>query len=129
MGRRKTISGLESHVFLVFVAAFSQVCSFLRKAVERVFYRDICVSKHKTYNPSGGMDLLCRTLIDRPELGQFIQCVNLNQLLPEMNNEKETSEEGLTLFRLLFSSVLDFKGSLSPHFLLDAFHPTSSRWQ
>jgi hypothetical protein len=74
----------------------------LRKPVERVFYEDIFISKHKTFNPSGRMHLLVRTLEERPELGQFIHSVSLAhpplKMFTESGERTSVDEQALLRF-------------------------------
>ncbi|KAJ7617801.1 hypothetical protein FB45DRAFT_932722, partial [Roridomyces roridus] len=68
------------------LSAFSQVCTYVRPAVERLLYRDIHVditgwTQHIRASetqklpmfPAGSLRLLLRTLADRPELGRFVR--------------------------------------------------------
>ncbi|KAJ7173133.1 hypothetical protein C8R43DRAFT_978616 [Mycena crocata] len=72
------------------LSSFSQVCTTIRFAVERLLYRDIHVDivgwtdhidscdtqKHPLW-PAGCLRLLSRTLEERPELGRFVRSVDL----------------------------------------------------
>ncbi|KAJ7141309.1 hypothetical protein C8R44DRAFT_866937 [Mycena epipterygia] len=83
------------------LSALSQVCSELRRAVERVLYRNISLDftgwkgrKHTGW-PAASLRLLLRTLEERPELGRYIYTAALDY---QLSTESEALEKGLEDF-------------------------------
>lgn len=83
------------------LSAFSKVSSSLRKAVERILYRDVQLDftgwkgrKHTKW-PAGSLRLLLRTLEERPDLGRFIYAAALDY---QLSTESSALEDGLELF-------------------------------
>jgi hypothetical protein len=69
------------------LSALSKVCSSVRRAAERVLYRDVQLDftgwkgrKHPTWR-AGSLRLLLRTIEERPELGRYVHGASLDYQL------------------------------------------------